>query len=277
MQIMRQESIPTSLGHLHVQLAGEGPAIVCWPSLLMTGSLWSGQVERFSREHLVVTIDPPGHGASDALERGFTLEECALCLTHILDALGLRDCVLLGNSWGGMVGGVFAALYPEHTRGAVLMNCTGSAASLRQKLEYESLVALARGVRKIPGPMVGSAVKAFAGRTTERTKPAVVEAIRSAVAAVDSRSVSWAIESVVPDRRDQHALLKTIRRPVLVIAGEEDRTFPVAETRAMADAIPGSTFRVLPQVGHLAALEAPELVNEVVAEFLRTLPPTASA
>ena len=54
-----------------------------------------------------------------------------------------------------------------------------------------------------------------------------------------------------------------------MIAGEEDRTFPAAETRAMAEAIPGSLFRVLPKVGHLAALEAPQVVNAAIDEFLR--------
>jgi 3-oxoadipate enol-lactonase len=54
-----------------------------------------------------------------------------------------------------------------------------------------------------------------------------------------------------------------------VVAGEEDRTFPVAETRAMADAIPGGQFRVLPKVGHLAAVESPQAVNATIEEFLR--------
>jgi 3-oxoadipate enol-lactonase len=261
------------LGHIQVTLAGEGSALVCWPSLMMTGTLWNAQVERFRDEHLLVLIDPPGHGASDALTRGFTLEECALCLTQLLDALALRDCVLLGNSWGGMMGGVFAALYPERTRAAVLMNCTASAPSLRQKLEYEAVVALAHRLSTIPEAMVARSVKSFAGATSERTKPAVVAAIRAAVASVNPRSLAWAIESVVPERRDQHALLGSIKSPVLVIAGEEDRTFSVAETRAMADAIPGSRFKLLPHVGHLAALEAPELVNAAVAEFLSSLAP----
>jgi 3-oxoadipate enol-lactonase len=52
------------------------------------------------------------------------------------------------------------------------------------------------------------------------------------------------------------------------VAGEEDRTFPVAETHAMAEAIPGSQFIVLPNVGHLAALEAPEKVNAAIDKFL---------
>jgi pimeloyl-ACP methyl ester carboxylesterase len=63
--------------------------------------------------------------------------------------------------------------------------------------------------------------------------------------------------------------LGAIRKPVLVVAGKEDRTFPVAETRVMAEAIPGSLFKVLPEVGHLAALESPQAVNATIDEFLR--------
>jgi 3-oxoadipate enol-lactonase len=116
--------------------------------------------------------------------------------------------------------------------------------------------------------MAQRAVIAFAGKTTEQTKSDVVQYIREVVSEVDPGSVHWAIRSVVPYRKDQHALLGKIRCPVLVIAGEEDRTFPVSETRAMAAAIPGARFVVLPRIGHLAALEAPEVVNEVIDRFL---------
>jgi 3-oxoadipate enol-lactonase len=76
---------------------------------------------------------------------------------------------------------------------------------------------------------------------------------------------------VVPRRADHHALLGAIARPVLVVAGEEDRTFPVDETRRMAEAIPGAQFQVLPHIGHLAALEAPEVVNGLIDSFLAGL------
>jgi 3-oxoadipate enol-lactonase len=265
---MQTLQVPTALGRIHLHLTGQGPTMLCWPSLLMTGMLWKAQAAAFGSAYRMVLVDPPGHGGSEALSRCFTLEECALCVTQILDALAVDECVLLGNSWGGMLGGVFAALYPSRTSAAVLMNCTASAASVRQKVEYTGLVALMRRLPKIPDAMKANAVKAFAGRTTEQNKPTVIAEIRAALDAVDARSASWAVESVVPRRSDHHDLLRSIRRPVLVIAGEEDRTFSVAETRAMADAIPGCQLEVLPKVGHLAALEAPDQVNASIRRFL---------
>ena len=56
--------------------------------------------------------------------------------------------------------------------------------------------------------------------------------------------------------------------PVLVVAGAEDATFPLPETAAMAEAIPGADIAVLDGVAHLAGLENPPLVNKLIEEFV---------
>lgn len=73
---------------------------------------------------------------------------------------------------------------------------------------------------------------------------------------------------MVPDRPDQRALLASVTTPVLVVAGDEDATFPVAETAAMARAIPDAETVVLDGVAHLAGLENPGLVNGLIEDFV---------
>ncbi len=73
---------------------------------------------------------------------------------------------------------------------------------------------------------------------------------------------------MVPRRPDQRALLAGVRTPVLVVAGAEDATFPLEETLAMADAIPGAATAVLDGVAHLAALENPTVVNALIKDFV---------
>ena len=73
---------------------------------------------------------------------------------------------------------------------------------------------------------------------------------------------------MVPARPDQRALLAGITTPVLVVGGVEDVTFPPREAIEMADAIPGSSVRVLDGVAHLAGLEDPTLVSGIVEAFL---------
>jgi 3-oxoadipate enol-lactonase len=265
---VRDKDIATVLGRVRVRTGGAGPAIVFWPSLLMDGSMWSAQADHFGPAHQVVLVDPPGHGASEPLTRHFTFDECARCVVQILDDLGLASAHFVGNSWGGMIGGTFAARYPDRIGSAVLMNCTASAAGLRQKIEYGILIRAGRLFGGLRGPLEKPVIDAFVGPTTKRERPEVMAKLRAALGRVDIRSSSWAVTSVVPRRPDQLALLATITAPVMVVAGVEDATFPVAETRLMAQSIPGAKFKVLDKAAHLAALEVPDEVNALIDEFL---------
>jgi 3-oxoadipate enol-lactonase len=260
--------IDTVLGTVRVQVSGSGEAMMFWPSLLMTGDMWAAQAEHFGGDHQVILVDPPGFGESQKLTATFTFEECARCIVDILDGLGLQRTHFVGNSWGGMIGGTFAATYPDRIGCAVLMNCTASPAGARQKLEYGFLLRMAGLLGGIRPPLTRSVLKAFLGPTTFRTRPDVVAFVRDSVQRVDIRSGAWAVRSVVPRRPDQRALLSKVRTPVLVVAGVEDATFPLPETTAMAEAIPGAAMAVLEGVAHLAALEDPSVVNKLIGEFL---------
>jgi 3-oxoadipate enol-lactonase len=198
----------------------------------------------------------------------FTFAECARCVVDILDGLGIDRAHFVGNSWGGMIGATFAATYPERIGRAVLMNCTAGKASLRQKVQFAILLRMARWRGGIGPLLIRPVLKAFLGPTTFRERPDVVAHVRSAVGKVNIASASWAVKSVVSARPDQRALLAGITTPVLVVGGAEDVTFPPREAIEMADAIPGSSVRVLDGVAHLAGLEDPTLVSGLVEEFL---------
>ncbi|HEU5109401.1 MAG TPA: alpha/beta hydrolase [Micromonosporaceae bacterium] len=262
--------ISTSLGEIAVDVreGGPGPAVVMWPSLLMDHTLWAAQTEHFAGRFPTVAVDPPGHGRSSPLTRTFTFDECADVLVEILDALGIERAHVLGNSWGAMIGGTFAARHPERVGCAVLMNGTATPAPRRQRLEYGALLGIARLLGGIRGPLSRSVLGAFLGPTSLRTRPAVARHVLDCARAADVRSVSYAVRSVVPLRPDQRPRFATIRTPVLVVAGREDATFPPAEARLMADAIPGAELAVLEGAAHLVALEVPEEVNRLTDEFL---------
>ncbi len=260
--------VPTKLGRLRVQVRGDGDAVLFWPSLLMTGDMWVGQMREFEPDHRVIVVDPPGHGGSEKLTAPFSFTDCAATVADILDSVGVERTHFVGNSWGGMIGGTFAALHPDRIGRAVLMNCTASPAGRGQKLEYGLLLRMAKALRGIRGPLTRPVLAAFLGPTTFDTRPEVVAFVRDAVHRVDVDSAAWAVTSVVPRRPDQRALFSRVKAPVLVVAGAEDATFPLTETIAMADAIPGADVTVLDGVAHLAALENPRLVNTLIRDFL---------
>lgn len=265
---IREQTVDTVLGTLRIQVAGSGAPIVFWPSLLMTGEMWHGVADHLVARSQVILVDPPGHGGSQPLTDMFTFDDCARCVVDIIDALGLDQAHFVGNSWGGMIGATFAATHPERIGRAVLMNCTAGRAGISQKVRYAMLLRLAQWQGEIGPALIGSVLKAFLGPTTLRERPDVVAQVRSSVQSVNVASVSWAVKSVVPARPDQRPLCAGITSPVLVVAGAEDTTFPPREALAMAEAIPGSSVRVLDGVAHLAGLENPPLVSSLVEEFL---------
>jgi 3-oxoadipate enol-lactonase len=236
--------------------------------LLMTGDMWHGVAAGLVGRSRVILVDPPGQGGSQPLTGMFSFGDCARCIADILDGLGIDRVHFVGNSWGGMIGGTFAASHPERVGRAVLMNATAGRAGFAQRAQFAMLLRLASWRGEISPLLMRSVLKAFLGPTTFRDRPDVVAHVRSAVKSVDIGSVSWAVKSVVPARPDQRALFADIKTPVLVVAGAEDITFPPPEAIAMADAIPNSSIRVLDGVAHLAGLENPTLVSGLIEEFL---------
>lgn len=269
---LQDRYVQSCLGGLHVRVGGNGPAILFWPSLLMTGSMWAEQARYFADRYTVILVDPPGHGDSQALHRMFRFEDCAHSIEQILDTLGIERAHIVGNSWGGMIGGTFAALHPGRAGASVLMNATASRANMRQTVEFRMLTEIVRLLGRFREPLTTRAVKAFVGPTIMRERPQVEQAIRAELRDLNVDSVYWAVNSVVPARPDQRELLGRIGTPILVVAGREDPTFPVAETELMAEAIPGAEFVIMENTGHLAALERPDEVNALIDEFLKRHP-----
>ncbi|MGX9671328.1 alpha/beta fold hydrolase [Mycobacterium sp. HM-7] len=264
---MATHDIATGLGTLRVHVSGSGAPILLMPSLLTDHTLYAAQVAHFSASYTTIAVDPPGQGGSEPLRRTFTFEESARAYLDVLDWLGLSWAHLVGNSWGAMVGGTISAMFPDRVGRAVLLNGTASEGPRWDRLQ----LALAAWMTRLAGrPLFvrSTVVPRFLGRTTRRQRPDLVDGLVAMIRRNNARSASFAVESIVVRRPDQHALFGRIVAPTLVVAGSEDASFPVAEVRRMAEAIPGSELVILDQIGHLAAYEAPDAVNALIDDFL---------
>lgn len=265
--------IPTPVGPINIRHGGkaDGPAMVFWPSLLMNGAMWRQQYEHFAPTHRVVLIDSPGIGKSAPLRTLIDLEDCAACVVAILDALDIHTCLFVGVSWGGMLASLLPVWHPERLDGAVVISGTASSAAAEEIAQMTELATALEASDTAPPWLVPATQAAFAGTTAEATKPEFMASIGT-VLDEDPVSIAFAIKGVLLRRQDRHALLRTIETvPVLVLAGEEDRQFPVAAVRALAEAIPRSRFVTLPGTGHLPPLESPDLVNAEIDAFVARL------
>lgn len=72
-------------------------------------------------------------------------------------------------------------------------------------------------------------------------------------------------------RPDARELLTRYSGPALFVVGTEDTLTPPAKARQMANLVEGSTFVEIPDAGHLANIERPDLVNAAITAFLDAL------
>ena len=68
---------------------------------------------------------------------------------------------------------------------------------------------------------------------------------------------------------DLRDVLGEIDTPTLIVHGAEDVRSPTPVVQAVHEAIPGSSLRVLPGVGHACNIEAPAAFNAAVRSFVR--------
>ena len=70
-------------------------------------------------------------------------------------------------------------------------------------------------------------------------------------------------------RPDQHATLKSITVPVLVLCGEEDQVTPVETHKRMHDLIAGSRLEIIADAGHLPTVEQAGPTNKALRDWLK--------
>ena len=99
-------------------------------------------------------------------------------------------------------------------------------------------------------------------------RPDVRESLEEARAllAVDLRAVKvW--EGGLYQRADIRPLLSGVRCPTLVVCGELDLIGGPAQARHIAAGIPGAELLVIPDCGHLPALERPQFYRDAVLNW----------
>jgi pimeloyl-ACP methyl ester carboxylesterase len=189
-------------------------------------------------------------------------------LKALLDGLEIAHACVIGQSMGGEVAIDFALAYPEAIRALVLVDpILGGYAFSEWEETWGAVfgVAAAEGAQAALALMIG--LPAF---ETIQANPA----LESRLMRIWSDYSGWhfAHHDPVQDA-DPPAIarLEEIAAPALVIVGEHD----FADHHAIADVLerrmPNAQKTILPNVGHVSMMEAPEQFNETVSAFLAVL------
>jgi 3-oxoadipate enol-lactonase len=265
--------INTSLGKLAVWDNGvqnAEPPIVLWPSIFSDHMIYASLVEQWRGKRRLVLIDGPGHGASEGpRDKTYSMQACAVAMKEILDSKSISSAVVGGTSWGGLVGGEFAILYPQQTRGLIMMNTpfftSPNGASMAEKM-------ITWGSGNLLGTNLftnGVARSFFLSKTRDAGGP-VMEHFHSSLHRSDSSALSTAIRSVLIERTALADRLPQIKAPVLVIAGLQDDMYPMEQQREAVKKIPNGRLEIV-DAKHIAIVDKPTEVAKQLDLFLATL------
>jgi 3-oxoadipate enol-lactonase len=262
--------VPTALGRLAVWDSGPRDAeitVVLWPSIFADHVIYSSLLAPWQGKHRLILIDGPGHGASEGpQDKPFSMQTCAMAIKQILDNKAIDRAVVGGTSWGGLVAGEFALLYPDRTRGLIMMNTpffvSPEGASLADRL-------ITWGAGTVLGTNLftnGVARSFFLPATREAGGP-VIAHFHSSLHQSDSKALSNAIRSVLIEREALADRLPQIKAPTLIVAGLQDDMYPLDVQREAAKRLPRGKLEVVDSK-HISIVDKPVEVARLIDSFL---------
>jgi pimeloyl-ACP methyl ester carboxylesterase len=257
-----------SVGGLSVayELAGTGAPLVLLHGGLSDHQDWRGQIDALSDTYTVIAWDAPGCGASDDPPPTYRMPDYAARLADLIDGLGLDQPHVLGLSWGSTLALALYQLRPELPRTLILTAAyAGWAGSLPPEEVADRLRTSLHDLdtARSPEAFVRTWVPSL---FTSAADPAVVEDYVKVMAGFHDGGVRQMLHAIA--EADLRPVLPTIEVPTLLLYGAEDARSPRPVAEAMHRAIRGSELVVLPGVGHMSNLEAPDRFNAVVRGFL---------
>ncbi len=247
---------------------GQGTPILFLHAFPLNRTMWAPQVAGLKDQYRVIAIDLRGHGESDAPLWRYTLDQFAEDINGLLDYLGIAKATFVGLSMGGYILFTLYQKNPALFQSLVLADTRATADTPEAKAARFSMAQIAyrRGASAIADLMLP---KLLSPSSCER-RADLQDHLRTIIT---SNQVSGIIGDLMAmeERPDSTPLLRTIHVPTLVIVGEDDVASPRDEVDDMARHIPGSTFVVIPEAGHLSNMENPESFNAAIRTFLTSL------
>jgi pimeloyl-ACP methyl ester carboxylesterase len=249
--------ISTSVGRLAVRERGEGPPAVLWHSLFVDDRSWLRVERELARDRRLVSITGPGHGQSEDPGRRYDLDDCAVAAGEILGALGVTDPVdWVGNAWGGHVGVVFAATWPERCRTLVTLGTPIQAYSWSARAMFRVMLAGYRVVGMMDFLSRGISDALLSPRTRAED-PEAVELVVDCLRRLDRHSLINAMRSISLGRPDLSPRLGAISCPTLFITGTDHSEWSPEQAEAKAALLARGSVAVVPNTAYLTPLEAP--------------------
>jgi len=251
-------------GHPVILLHGSGAGATGW-------SNFSKNIGPLAEHFRVLAVDMPGWGRSDAVKPEDNNHVTAL--VEFMDALGIEQAALVGNSMGGVTVMAMAVQHPERVSHLITMGSghmqLATLFSPQDGLS-EGLKVLFEGyqnptpetMRKLVEIMTFDKANATEELARQRSESALArpEHLANFLASIPGGGpVRWWFD--IDD-------VRKVTAPTLLIHGRDDRVVPMEQSLHFLARIPNSRAFILNQCGHWAMIEHADEFNRMVTDFI---------
>jgi pimeloyl-ACP methyl ester carboxylesterase len=252
--------------------AGSGPGVVCLHANASNSSQWRGLLERLAPAFHVLAADSYGAGKSPAWTAGrkLTLRDETALLEPVFARAG-DPFALVAHSYGAAVALVAALERPRRVSALALYEPTlfsvldaekpppNEADGIREAVA-RSLAALAAGD---PGAAAEHFIDYWMGSGAWVSMP---DARRTPIAVSIASVAGWS-HALMGDPAPAAAFRK-LDIPVLYLVGKRSPASSRGVARLLTGALPRVKVVELDGLGHMGPVTHPEVVNEIIADFL---------
>ena len=223
----------------------------------------------------VVYVDLRGQGRSGrpAIET-CTLEQMADDVAALCAGLGIERPIILGHSAGGFVTLTLATRHPHLAERLILVDTAAATAAMSDSMsilqQRNGAEARAAAERMFGGDFSEPAVNDFIRLVFPAylANPSNMATLGPTIGRCNFNpevaAFYFSTRAPLYDLRDK---LAGIRQPTLVLVGEQDWLTPPGTAQALAAGLPSSELVVLPDAGHFAFVEQPDIFNTAVRQF----------
>ncbi len=228
---------------------------------------WRQQLDGLSDEFTVIAWDMPGCGGSVDPPEGLTTHDYANYVAEFIKELGLERPNVLGLSFGS---GLALELYRWHPMIPKTLILASAYAGWAGSLPTEVVEQRKRQMeQRIELPPDEWAREWLPTLLTESATPEVVAEVVGILRDFHPPGQRALLQAGFAEH-DLRDVLPSIEVPTLLLYGEQDVRSPLSVAEEMHSKIPASKLVVLPGVGHMSDIEAPERFNAEVRRFLRS-------
>lgn len=264
------------------QSGSGGPALVLLHGFGASLFSWHAVMRPLADEYRVVAFDRPGFGLTERPMPGqwtgpspYSPEAQADQTVGLLDALGIRQAVLVGHSAGGTIAILAALRHPDRIQALVLVDPAvytqgGPPAWLAPLLKTPQ-------ARRL-GPLFVGSIRSWGVQTIRaawhdpsRITPETLAGYEKPLQAENWDRALWEL-TIASHPLRLETRVGQLKLPTLVLTGADDRIVPTSETLKLAQQLPGSRLVVIADAGHLPQEEQPQAFLDAVRAFLSRLP-----